>query len=170
MPYETAAIANYILDRTWPTKQAISPMKLQKLVYFSHGWHLAIVGLPLINEFVEAWQFGPVVPSLYHEFKEFGNTSITRRAKAMTFDGSRVSFTEPVLPATPDVERSRDIMDRVLTQYAPLSAIRLSDITHEPNSPWEQIRKKYPGVRGADIPNDLIESHFRALATPAKKG
>jgi len=44
-------------------------MKLQKLVYYAHGWHLALNNEPLIDEQVECWQYGPVISSLFHEFK-----------------------------------------------------------------------------------------------------
>ena len=56
----------------------VSPMKLQKLVYFAHGWHLAIHNRPLVNEQVEAWKFGPVFSDLYHQIKSFGNEKIDR--------------------------------------------------------------------------------------------
>ena len=47
-------------------------MKVQKLVYFAHGWHLGITKKPLINEQVEAWPYGAVIPSLYDYLKQWG--------------------------------------------------------------------------------------------------
>nr|WP_256351506.1 type II toxin-antitoxin system antitoxin SocA domain-containing protein [Pseudomonas gingeri] len=54
-------------------------MKQQKLVYYSHGWHAGYTDQPLINEAVETWQYGPVIPSLYHEFKRFGSGEIVKK-------------------------------------------------------------------------------------------
>ncbi|MCL6584270.1 MAG: DUF4065 domain-containing protein [bacterium] len=78
MAYDAKAIANYFLDLAKSKGEKLTLMKLLKLIYFAHGWHLAITGKPLIDEQVEAWQYGPVIPSVYHEFKGFGNQPITR--------------------------------------------------------------------------------------------
>ena len=48
-----------------------TPMHMIKLVYLSHGWMLGLRERSLINEAVEAWRYGPVVPSVYHRFKSF---------------------------------------------------------------------------------------------------
>src|SRR5277367_2017193 len=80
MPYDSKAVANYFLDRADQSGKKLDPMQLLKLVYFAHGWYLADSGAPLIDEMVEAWRYGPVIPSLYHEFKAFGKNPITRKA------------------------------------------------------------------------------------------
>jgi uncharacterized phage-associated protein len=76
MTHNPIAIANYFIELA----KFITPMKLQKLVYFAHGWCLALADKPLINEKIEAWQYGPVVSSLYREFKKYGNEGITSPA------------------------------------------------------------------------------------------
>src|SRR5208282_4587731 len=70
--YPSMAVANWFIENL----SRVDPLKLQKLVYFAHGWHLALRDQPLIDELVEAWDYGPVVPSLYHQFKRYGNQSI----------------------------------------------------------------------------------------------
>ena len=47
-------------------------MKLNKLLYYAQGIHLARTGHPLFRDQIEAWQHGPVVPSVYQQYKEFG--------------------------------------------------------------------------------------------------
>ena len=79
-PCSSKAVANYFLDIAERDGKTLNPMKLQKLVYIAHGWHLAIRRRPLIRESVEAWKYGPVIADLYHEFKKFGNMPITERA------------------------------------------------------------------------------------------
>lgn len=54
-------VAEYILARQGP----MSAMKLQRLCYYSQGWHLAWEGEPLFPERIEAWANGPVIPALY---------------------------------------------------------------------------------------------------------
>ena len=43
-----------------------TPMHVIKLVYLAHGWMLGFTSRALINEAVEAWTYGPVVPSTYY--------------------------------------------------------------------------------------------------------
>src|SRR5690348_2726800 len=80
MPYDPRAVANYFLDLASVDGESISPLKLQKLLYFGHGWHLAITGEPLLSERIRAWKYGPVVESIYYQFRRFGNRPITTRA------------------------------------------------------------------------------------------
>jgi len=68
MPLPSAAVANYFLDLGLRESIPITPLKLQKLVYFAHGWYLGFTGEPLLNEGIQAWEYGPVIPSLYHDF------------------------------------------------------------------------------------------------------
>ena len=58
-------------------------MKVQKLVYYAHGWHLGLADAPLIGELVEAWRWGPVIRSLYAALAEFGNQPILTTLKDM---------------------------------------------------------------------------------------
>src|SRR5215510_7158653 len=98
-PYDSKAAANWFLDLGQP----LTPMKLQKLVYFAHGWSLALTGVPLIKDAVEAWRYGPVIPALYHEFKHNGARPITDRATCLTraSDG-RLRVVTPRLNDTTD--------------------------------------------------------------------
>ncbi|RYE90398.1 MAG: DUF4065 domain-containing protein [Cytophagaceae bacterium] len=77
-PYDAVAIANYFIQKSLDTGVEVTPMKLLKLVYISHGWSLALLNEPLINEAVEAWTYGPVIPSLYQELKEYGRERVTK--------------------------------------------------------------------------------------------
>ena len=51
-------------------------LRLQKLLYFAQGWHLARYGKPLFDDDIEAWQYGPVVPSVYNAYKQYGRGGI----------------------------------------------------------------------------------------------
>ena len=66
-------VADYFLSKTdEEAGDVISNLKLQKLVYYAQGFTLAVTGKPLFNEPIEAWQHGPVVPDLYHRYKDHG--------------------------------------------------------------------------------------------------
>lgn len=70
-------VAKYLLilvDRE--AGDVITQLKLQKLMYIAQGIHLALYDAPLFKEEIEAWQHGPVVRELYHEFKVYGTDPI----------------------------------------------------------------------------------------------
>lgn len=163
MFYSPKSIANYFLDRAKESGEAISPMKLQKLVYYAHGWYAGFTGEPLIDEAVEAWQYGPVIPSLYHEFKRFGAGQIT--CKATEFDGLELKET-----AAPDSSAVRAFLDKVWSAYGRFTGIKLSEMTHAAGSPWDQTWRASNGMRGADIPFEQIVSHFKAVVAKSQNG
>lgn len=86
--------------RQWPTTSwrtdRLTQMKLHRLVYYAHGWHLGFQDTPLLNETLEAWPYGPVVPSILREFGRFGAMPIDCYA-TMTSRASRGS----TLPTSP---------------------------------------------------------------------
>lgn len=160
MPHPSKAIANWFLSRGVP----LTPMKLQKLVYFAHGWHLAIKEQRLIDEAIEAWRWGPVVPSLYHEFKRFGSGNI----QTLATSGWRLEGTEPAwnVPEVPEEDvPTLGLLKEVWDVYGHYSGVQLSAMTHLPDSPWTKVwNDRGQFVKGTDIPDDLIKAYFKHLA------
>lgn len=159
MAYNTKAVANYLLELAQMRKLELSPMKLQKLIYFAHGWHLALSnGSPLIAEPIEAWQYGPVVESIYHEFKNFGDTPIQRFAEEL--DMREFKKITPIL-SDADKRNLSVFLNSILDIYGPLSAIQLSNMTHESDTPWAETWAQMGGMRtNQDIDDDKIKSYF----------
>ena len=165
-PYSAKAIANYFLDhrKKFKLQVPITQMKLHKLVYFAHGWHLALTGKPLIDETLQAWDYGPVVPSLYHEFKHFRSRDITEPAMdLLPLEGSKFKVFVPIVE--PDDQYTRDLLERIIKVYGKFTALQLSAMTHEPSSPWSVARAKNPGVNFVGITNEDLRTYFRAKAT-----
>jgi uncharacterized phage-associated protein len=142
-------VSEYILKVAQSNGIPLTPMQVLKLVYISHGWQLGLYGRPLINESIEAWQYGPVVPSVYHRYKRFGSNFISDIPNCFPegFDPSEVSTIEQVFKG-----------------YGRRSGISLSSLTHEPGTPWSQTVQQ-SGI-GAVISNDLIEDYYRRRAAP----
>ena len=69
-------VAEYFLNLARADDKTLSPMQVLKLVYIAHGWNLGLNAQPLVNEDIEAWQYGPVIPSLYHKYKQYGSNPI----------------------------------------------------------------------------------------------
>jgi uncharacterized phage-associated protein len=155
------SIANYFLDLARKNGDPISPMKLQKLVYYAHGWYAGYTQQPLINEEIEAWQYGPVIPSLYYEFKPYGASAI--KGKASDWEGNR--FSEVPTPSDLNI---RSFLDNVWNSYSKYTGIALSEMTHAKDSPWHKTWEKCQGVKNTDIPFDVIRAHFAEAAARAQ--
>lgn len=159
MTHSALSIANAFLDLAKADCKAISPMKLQKLVYYAHGWHLGLFGEPLIDETIEAWKYGPVIQPIYHEFKSFGSSDITRAGTV--FDLDTFDLIEPRPEGDEDVLA---LVKTVWDEYGKFSALKLSSMTHISNGPWAKARYGHEEARSVPIPNESIRSYFEALA------
>src|SRR5690349_21009730 len=80
MAYPASLIAYAFVKKGIDEGKFVTQMKLQKLVYFAQGYHLAKYNTPLIKENFQAWKFGPVVPEIYQDFKLYGSKLITDTA------------------------------------------------------------------------------------------
>lgn len=164
--HPSLAIANYFIRRaTEGGGEGIDPLKLQKLIYFAHGWHLAITGRPLLNEPIEAWTYGPVVPTVYHTFKAYGGDLIDFPSRKV--DGAGL----PYAVSAEDTE-TLAILDRVWATYQHYSGLELSAMTHEAGSPWATTREEAEReglTMGKDIPNSLIRDAFTQMALESRQ-
>lgn len=160
MAYTPQHIANYFLDRAAAENRPLSPLKLLKLVYIAYGWNLATKGEPLFKERIEAWQHGPVVPSVYHEFKHFGSRPISGRSVIVDYSKDAgnlgMAFITPHIPDK-DIDTNL-ILDRVWSSYRDFSGWQLRDMTHEHDTPWSKVYE--PNVRGIQIKDEDVRAHY----------
>jgi len=166
MTYSSKAVANYFLDLAKASRNPVTPMKIQKLVYMASGWHIALTkGESLINEQVEAWKYGPVIPSLYDEFKQFGNDAITKLATEIDANGTTLSLTAPQV--SNDDSYVKGLLDKVWEVYGTYTPYQLSNMTHQQGTPWYQTWHEDGGHvdMGTDIPKERIQEHFTRLAS-----
>lgn len=121
-------LCNNILLRGRDDKIAITPMKLQKLMYYTCRDYVVSTGQMPISEQFEVWQYGPVLPSVYGEFKPFGSKQITAFAKKADGKSYRVRESEnPILAR---------VLDIVWAKYKNFTGVELSAMTHEASSGW----------------------------------
>jgi uncharacterized phage-associated protein len=146
MSYSAQSIANAFIELARSKQKLLTNMQVQKLVYFAHGWHLAITGNPLIRDAVKAWNFGPVIPPLYNALKKYGNGTM-----------------DEIIPGHPPPDRegfASELIGRIMEIYGHLSGPKLSAITHLDGSPWDITYKK---EKFSIIDNDLIKNYFKGL-------
>lgn len=124
MSYNVNDIASKIILSTDTEKgDIISNLKLQKLLYYVQGYHLAFFDTELFDAPLEAWMYGPVVPEVYRRFKENGPQAIVLNPADCT-----------ELSLNPDEE---DMFRQVLAEYGKFNAIKLMEMTHE-ELPWKE--------------------------------
>ena len=160
-----AAATNALIEAAEARGIALDPMKLQKLLYLTHGYYHAVTGRPWVDEAFEAWDYGPVAPSLYREFRQYGAKPL-KRGERMTEvgfdDDGDFDLVAPVADLAADPKAKR-VLDFVLDRYGSKSAIYLSDLTHKVGSPWHKVKQRGSALRNQDIPNSDIQEHFAKL-------
>lgn len=118
-------IANWLL-----TQQNMSPKKLQKMLYYSYSWVLALnnedsekIENRLFEDDFEAWVHGPVIRSIYEEYRGFGyNDIVTEKSETVEISGDVL-----------------DILTQVLEIYGGYNGNELESITHQ-EKPWIEAR------------------------------
>lgn len=148
MEHDARSVANELLRRAHERGRDVTPMQVLKLAYYCHAWMLGLYHRPLLQQPVEAWRYGPVVPEIYHSLRRYGGEPI-RRPIDLAVDGIDEH----------DYDASEtNIVDQVSEKYGHLSGIELSRMTHAPGTPWHQIWTKYG--RNAVIPDPIIEDYY----------
>lgn len=148
--YDVLTVADAILKIAKAQGKSLTPMQLVKLTYIAHGWSLGLRNKDLFQNRIEAWQYGPVIPDLYHATKSYGRNPIPLSAVGDPDD----------IQVAPD---DREFLKSVFNKYGHLDGITLSYLTHKAGTPWTQVY--YPGIRNIEIPDPLIADHYKELAS-----
>ena len=118
-------VAEGLINLSHDKQSPISNLKLQKLLYYSQAWFLAIYKQPLFEEEIEAWVHGPVVPRVFQCYRGFKWGLLPRQA------GIVVS------------QELRSHLEEVWRVYGSFSAYDLERLTHS-EDPWKQARTGLP--------------------------
>ncbi len=151
--HDARAIANFAISHGVERGERFTPLQVVKLAYLCHGWMLGLYDRPLSAQPVEAWQYGPVIPDVYHSVKGRGRSGVQNLID---------------VPDEDFEDQERDIMDQVCRLYGGYSGIELSQMTHAPGTPWEETWNKFG--KNAIIPDELIRAHYKELKTRAGDG
>lgn len=144
MAISAKQVANWFYERAQKEGKAPTVMSLLKWTYIAHGWHLEVFSEPLFSDEIQAWQYGPVIPSVYKAFRKQENGQTPKspiKCDAIEFDDEVVR-----------------LLEEVWNKYSKFSAAQLSRITHEKDGPWD--RATNIGGYYATIPNELIHAHY----------
>lgn len=145
--HDCRGIANEFLKRNG---SRMEQMKLQKLVYMAHGWNWAVNGEPLVKEPFQAWDGGPVLRKIWNHIRDFGfNSGLLYDPETKKAFSANLSKNE------------RDVVEHVWNKYSDFSGLELSEMTHQPGTPWSLT---YFGKgRNSELQNTTILEHFTRL-------
>lgn len=115
----------------------VSNLKLQKLLYYCQGYYLALYNKPLFEDKIYAWDYGPVVRTVYDEYKFYGSSAIV---PVMNYCGKLT-------------KAQRALVLKVYEQYGQFSAGKLVDMTHN-EAPWKTTKKN------TEITLDKLKNFF----------
>ena len=145
--YSSTMIANNILSRSFSDKVYITPMKLQKILYFTAAEYQKVMHESLLEEPFSTWTYGPVAYSVYNKFRPFNEYPV--KCYARDAQGNTLMIDEES-----DIEL-RIALDRVWNKTKMKSATYLSTITHAQDSAWDKAFQQFRStLESADIEND----------------
>ena len=131
---------------------SVSNLEVQKILYMAHMYHMGVHdGAPLIHEHFEAWNYGPVIPELYHRMKAFGSGPVQ----------NVFHWVDLVPMGTPEFVTLNDVIEGTKN----LRTSQLVANTHWTGGAWANTYQ--PNVTGLRIPNGAIWNEYRARAKPA---
>ncbi|HHQ2474918.1 TPA: Panacea domain-containing protein [Klebsiella pneumoniae] len=121
------SVADYLLCFAQEHGDVMTPLKLQKMVFYADAWYMALNdGEELIADRFEAWVHGPVARDLYSRFADFKWQPITSEIKC------------PELP-----REVYEHLDEIYKVFGGFSAYELEQMTHQ-EKPWLAARAGVP--------------------------
>lgn len=161
------SVANYFIELAQRDKKPIRLLGLVKRVYIAHGFSLALHDRPLIDtrfDHVEAWKYGPVIPSVYHSFKQYRNNPITQPTDVMEWDDKTYEpiFKTPILQDN----TARSVVEMVWKRYLLYSDNEMVTITHRNGTPWSVC---YVPDKNVIIPDEITALYYCRLVDIVKK-
>lgn len=125
--YSVNVIADYVIKYCNDKRYSLSNLKLQKILYFIQAEFLVSKNEPCFSEEIEAWDFGPVVPEVYHRYKMYGSSDIPY---------INIGMAGRIKP------NDKTIIDGMIDSCSRYSAAQLVDITHR-QTPWMSVYAPY---------------------------
>lgn len=152
MSYDVRGIANLVLETAEAEHQAVSNLRINKVIYFLHVSFLREFKRPLVSAKIEAWDHGPVFREVYHQFKRFGSSRIIGRANKLNVD---TGIYEECKIEIAENEMAF-LVDRC-SQLLRIPAGVLVERSHVEGGPWHIARFGRGRVNpGIEITNSLI--------------
>lgn len=133
MSYFAVSVANSIIKLARARNITdLTPMKLQKLMYFAQFWYVKKFNKFLINDWFSRWEFGPVIPSIYHQLKYYGSNPVNNYIWLLSANNEAIVY---MIDNNPN---AWDFLNKVLDAYGNLDGVSLLAVTQHDNSAWSR--------------------------------
>jgi len=141
-------LANFLLVSCRECGEVLTSLKLQKLMYYSQSWYLALNDVPLFAEDFQAWVHGPVVPSQWHRFRDYQWRPIDADLELPLIQVRGVS----------------EFISEIIDVFGAETAVALELMTHR-EQPWIDARGNLPIDAHSSniIPKAAMRDYYRAL-------
>jgi len=154
-PYDPLVekIADYLIWFCHEHGGLLTNLKLQKLLYYAQGWFLTLKGKVLFSDSIEAWIHGPVIPIIYHQFKEYSYNAISKEV------------------LKPDLsDEITDHLHEIIKVFGGCSAYELELMTHR-EEPWIKARRGIPADISCqnEITTESMKQYFARIASENEK-
>lgn len=157
--YKALDVCRHVINYSNEHDYGISNLKLQKVLYFIQAYFLIEKKdhTPCFDEKIEAWDFGPVVPEAYYEYKQYGSGDIPTIESFIIFDkdniwnSKKVKFEDTLISDT-----DKSLINKVVDKFADYSATDLVSLTHR-QSPWIDA---YTPYRNNEIAVETLKEYF----------
>lgn len=167
-------IANYIVDYSLNKNYSINNLKLQKLLYYANARYLVENdGNSLFDETIEKWKLGPVVPEVYHEFKQYGANEITKTEETLeiTTAGNSKGWKYVLKTFSKDniSSETQEFLNCIVDKLKNFGPFELVEMTHrEPM--WHDYEQAInSGTMHLSYNKQEIESYFKLNNFPWDK-
>lgn len=152
-------LSTYIISYSDAKGDLVTNKKLQKLMYYVEAWNLVHLD-SLISEDFQAWVHGPVVPEVYHQYKNFVYSPVI-----IDYNGKHASHFNDAIAEQNDVkDDKRELIDTVIYKYGALSSFQLEMLSHS-EKPWLVARKGLEPTQPSDavIDKQLMREFYKSL-------
>lgn len=155
--YSALEVARHIVNYSNYSEQYLSNLKLQKILYFVQAEFLISQGRVCFADGIEAWDFGPVIPAVLHEFMRFGSCFILPVTHYFVEDENKyfnirkVEFKDNVIS-----DEDKAAIDEVVDYFADYSSVDLTNLTQK-QPPWQNA---YSGCCRSVIATESIKEYF----------
>ena len=155
------SLANYFIDLAISNQKDILQMGLMKRVYITHGFCLALFDKSALDprfDVVEAWRYGPVIPSVYHSFKHNGKNPIKEKSVFVDYDPTTFEVTTQIPELTDNDVKA--VANMVWNRYLDFSDTQMVELTHKSGTPWGMCYQK---GKTCEIPDEYTKAFYQKL-------
>lgn len=155
MTYSAVAVANAFIEKAKKGElQELTPMKLQRLLFYTQSWHLKLYdGKLLFDDLFARWKFGPVIPHLYHMLKRYGANEI--QEPISTIIDSERGFKRITPTIHKDDVDAMKLIDKIIEAYGGYTGTDLSNMTNSPDTAWSKGSPDGGPILHTDMANHI---------------